>query len=95
MNKPIRKAVINTFGRVGLNNYQELLDRDNEKVVAENQFGYGTVETTPLVAECIKLVYRIGRDYNYGDYSVRVDDFDRLRYFVLEQDSKAYRVCLD
>jgi hypothetical protein len=94
----IKQSVINTFNRVGIP-YEQLTTQTNHACPSAetvfNQFGYGSCTTTPLVAACIREVYKIGRAYENGDHSVKVSDFDRIRYFVLEQDSNAYNVCLD
>ena len=91
--KPIKQSVINTFKRVGIP-YEELL-KDEALVVIENRFGGGSCETTPLVASCIYWVYNTNNAYELGDRSVKITDFDRVRYFVLEQDQEAYMTCLD
>ena len=74
------------------------LERENNrigKVQICNRFGGGCVQTTPLVAECIDKIYNISNDYEIGNTNIKVDDFDRLRYFVLEADAKAYSTCID
>lgn len=90
----IKQSVINTFERVGLN-YKLLLGDARKSVTVTNRFGYGSCETTPLIEGVIQKVYDISNAYEYGDYSVRMDDFDRLKHFVVEKDSNAYMTCLD
>lgn len=91
----MKQSVINTFNRVGIP-YQDILAyQRNELVVVRNRFSGETTTTTPLVARCIKWVYDTSNAYELGDYSVRISDFDRIRYFVLAEDSKAYMTCLD
>jgi hypothetical protein len=47
------------------------------------------------VARAIGWVYSTSNDYENGINKVNVSDFDRVRYFVLEQDNNAYMTCLD
>ena len=92
----IRQPVKNTMDRIGLdyNALQKEGDRIG-KVQVCNRFGGGCVETTPLIAECIDTIYNISNKYEIGDQTIKVSDFDRLRYFVLEADSNAYYTCID
>lgn len=88
----IKQPVINTFNRVGFP--YEAYDNGTKNTTVQNRFSGETVVTTELVAECINWVYGIGeRRVNEG--TVKVSDFDRIRYFVLDQDNKAYSTCLD
>lgn len=89
----IRQPVKNTMARIGLD-YQSL-EGLTDKVTVNNRFGTGSCETTPLVKECIDTIYNISDAYEVGNTSVKIDDFDRLRYFVLEADSNAYTTCID
>lgn len=89
----IKQSVINTFNRVGID-YQKLLDQP-QKVEVYNRFGGGSCETSPLIAHLIAWVYETSDNYERGNYSVNVSDFDRVRYFILEQDSNAYYTCID
>jgi len=89
----IRQAVKNTLDRVGID--YASLEKETEKVEVSNRFGGGSCETTPLVATCIAKIYAISDAYEFGDHSVSIADFDRLRYFVLEVDPNAYSVCVD
>lgn len=89
----IKQSVINTFNRVGIN-YEALMNR-SDKVMVSNRFGGGTCETTPLIARCIEWVYATSNAYEFGNYKVKISDFDRVRYFVLAEDSNAYMTCLD
>lgn len=86
----IKQSVINTFNRVGIS--YEVLQKRTDKIEMHNCFGHGSAMVTPLIAACIAWVYnsqdRVG-------YSVKVSDFDRVRYFVLAEDSNAYMTCLD
>ena len=90
--KPIKQSVINTFNRVGIP--YETLDSMTGKVWVDNPFG-GGAETSKLVAACIAWVYRTAMAYERGNRSVKVADFDRIRYFILDEDSNAYRNCID
>jgi GMP synthase-like glutamine amidotransferase len=89
----IKQSVLNTFKRVGINH--ENLDNTVKNVKVDNRFGGGSCETTQLIARLIQWVYATSNNYEYGNYSVKVSDFDRIRYFVLAEDSKAYMTCLD
>mgnify|MGYP001585957849 CR=1 FL=1 len=91
----IKQSVINTFNRVGIN-YKALLDQDTgDKITVNNRFGGGSCEVSPLVARLIEWVYSTSYIYEVGIQDVRLDDFDRIRYFILEIDSNAYTVCID
>jgi hypothetical protein len=91
----IKQSVINSFNRVGIP-YQDILAyKRNELEVVKNRFSGESTTTTALVAECINWVYKTSEAYERGDYSVKVADFDRIRYFVLAEDSEAYMTCLD
>lgn len=89
----IKQSVLNTFKRVGINH--EILDNTQKTKTVDNRFGGGTCQTTELMAFLIAWVYDTSNAYEYGDYSVKVSDFDRIRYFVLAEDSNAYMTCLD
>lgn len=91
--KPIRQPVINTFERVGID-YKDLVDETNE-IEVFNRFGGGSCKTTPLIAFLVNWVYKTNDDYERGIRKVKVADFDRIRYFILEQDSNAYSTCID
>ncbi len=87
----IKQSVINTFNRVGIP-YKDFLAIEGT-CPAMNRFSGEIVETTPLVAFLIQWVYNAQNDVAQG--KVRISDFDRIRYFVLAEDSKAYMTCLD
>lgn len=99
----IKQSVQNTFKRVGID-YEEI-QRNSElmksihgiepKVEVRNRFSGESCEVSPLVATCIQWVYRTSNKYEEGDHSVKVSDFDRVRYFVLEVDKDAYYTCID
>lgn len=87
----IKQSVINTFERVGID-YKTLQDK-TEKVVVSNRFGGGSCETSPLIARCIAWIYATNNDYERGIQTVKIADFDRVRYFILDTDSNAYSTC--
>ena len=89
----IKQSVLNTFNRVGID-YTAYLDK-NDKVIVENRFGGGSCETIPLIAKLIRWVYATSDAYEEGDQTVKVSDFDRVRYFILEVDPEAYSTCID
>ena len=89
----IRQPVKNTMDRVGID--YATLEKLTEKVEVANRFTGVTCITTPLVAECVSKIYAINNAYESGDNSVKISDFDRLRYFVLEADSDVYSTCID
>ena len=89
----IRKPVINTFNRVGID-YESLQDSE-DKVETFNRFSGVGVITTPLVAKCISWIYKTSNDYERGVRDVNLSDFDRVKYWVLEVDQEAYMTCID
>jgi len=89
----IKQSVINTFNRVGIN--YAALDNSEKNVEVNNRFGGGSCVTTELIAYLINWVYSTNDKYETGDTKVRVSDFDRVRYFILEQDKDAYMTCID
>ncbi len=89
----MKQSVINTLERVGID-YKPLLTR-TDKVTVENRFGGGSCETSPLIARLIAWVYATNNAYETGDETVKIADFDRIRYFVLAEDQNAYNTCLD
>jgi hypothetical protein len=89
----IKQSVLNTFKRVGINH--EVLDNTQKTETVENRFGGGICQTTELIAFLIGWVYDTSNAYEFGDVSVRLYDFDRIRYFILAEDSNAYMTCLD
>lgn len=91
--KPIKQSVVNTFKRVGID--YENIDNTTVGYSARNIFTGEEVKTTALIVYLINWVYATSLKYENGDYSVKVSDFDRIRYFVLEQDQNAYSTCLD
>jgi len=88
----IKQSVINTFDRVGID---KTLDHTGKTETISNRFTGATAEVTPLIFECIDWVYRTSNKYEAGDTRVKLDDFDRVRYFVAEADPEAYSTCLD
>ncbi len=89
----IKQSVINTFNRVGI--AHEILLSRTDRITMNNQFGFGSCETSALIAACIAWVYKTSRDFEYGIHKVNISDFDRVRYFVLAEDRTAYMTCLD
>lgn len=89
----IKQSVINTFNRVGIK--YENFDNTIKGVTVHNRFGGESCDTTVLISELISWVYDTGNAYARGDYSVKIEDFNRIRYFVLAEDRKAYMTCLD
>lgn len=89
----IKQSVLNSFKRVGINS--ENFDNTNKTVTVSNRFGGGSVQTTELLARLVDWVYSTSNDYEYGNHSVKISDFDRIRYFILAEDSSVYMTCLD
>ena len=85
----IKQSVINTFERVGIDykKYSLTTDNDGNKITVNNRFGGGSCETSPLIARLIEWVYQTSNDYEVGNQKVNVSDFDRIRYFILDQDN--------
>jgi len=94
----VKQSVINSLQRVGLDldSLKRLAER-TDKVTAYNRFGGGSCETTPLVSALIQWVYKTGDElgFSMGQHSVKIQDFDRIKYWVLDLDNKAYMTCLD
>ena len=88
----IKQSVINTFNRVGI----DYSNADTtEKVTVSNRFSGESCETSPFIAKLVDWVYSTSNNYEAGDFKVKVSDFDRIRYFILEQDSNVYSTCID
>ena len=90
----IRKPVRNSFDRVGFD-YKEFLNHTNNVTSVQNWISGETCETHILLAACIRWVYDTALAFERGDYRVKISDFDRIKLFVLEEDSNAYMTCLD
>jgi hypothetical protein len=94
--KPIKKPIINTFKRVGID--YESMDNTTKNYRAVNRFSGERVETTELIAYLVNWVYTTSDKYENGDNSISsisISDFDRIRYFILEQDDDVYSSCID
>lgn len=89
----IKQSVINTLDRAKID-YKSLINRV-DKVNAFNRFTGASVSTTPLIAHLIQWVYDTSNQYEMGIQKVNISDFDRIRYFILEQDKDAYYTCID
>lgn len=89
----IKQSVINTFNRVGID--YKALDNTKKEIPIANRFTGKEINTTDLIARCIEWVYETSDQYETGLSNVNVSDFDRIRYFVMEQDTNAYMTCLD
>lgn len=89
----IKQPVINTFNRVGIP-YEHLLARAGT-VKVYNRFTGESVDTTPLLAYLVRWVYSTSNQYERGIQNVTISDFDRIRYFILEQDKQVYSTCID
>lgn len=91
--KTIKQSVINTFDRVGIN-YKNF-DNTKKDIEVRNWLTGEPITVTPLIAYCIIWVYNTQRDYEAGRNFIKISDFDRVRYFIAEQDTEAYRTCID
>ena len=91
--KPIKQSVLNTLNRVGIDYYK--YDNTKKSIEVFNRFGGGSCITTELIAYLIAWVYGTSDDYENGNMTVNVSDFDRIRYFIFDQDSEAYYTCID
>lgn len=89
----IKQSVINTFKRVGID--WTAYDNTEKSTEAVNRFTGVAVKTTPLLARLVEWVYSTNNDYEYGVRKVNLSDFDRVKYFILEQDSNVYSTCID
>lgn len=91
----IKQSVINTFKRVGIDYEHISTGHGLDPVMVYNRFGNGSCSTTNFIAYLINWVYRTSDKYERGDNEIKISDFDRIRYFILEQDSNAYMTCID
>lgn len=89
----IKQSVINTFKRVGIP-YEELQKKEGI-YEARNRFSGETCQVSYLIGYLIQWVYMTSDAYERGERRVSIDDFDRIRYFILEQDRDAYMTCID
>jgi hypothetical protein len=92
----IKTSVINTFKRVGIDQTmaQAALD-STAKMTVTNRFSGETCEVNPLIYKLINWVYKTSNAYEQGDQTVKISDFDRIRYFILDIDPTAYNTCID
>jgi len=93
MTKPIRQPVLNSMKRVGID--PTMYDNEREDVEVCNRFGGGCCTTTELLSFLVGWVYDVSNQYEMGDTHIALADFDRIKYFVLEQDSTVYATCID
>jgi hypothetical protein len=91
--KMIKQSVLNTFKRVGIN--PDDYDNVTKDVEVSNRFSGETVTTTELIAELVDWVYQTSNKYEIGGSTVNLSDFDRIRYFILDQDKEVYITCID
>jgi hypothetical protein len=89
----IKQSVINTFDRIRAQYLA--LDNTAKTETATNWLSGATCPVTPLVLYCIQWVYSETMKQEAGKSKTRLDDFDRVRYFILETDPNAYNVCID
>lgn len=89
----IKQSVLNTFNRVGIN--ADSCNNTDKTVEVFNRFGGGSCTTTELIAYLIEWVYKTSNAYERGATRPAIADFDRIRYFILEQDNNAYYTCID
>jgi len=89
----IKESVINTFKRVGID--WEKWDNTQKTAMAYNRFSGEGVSTTPLISHLVSWVYQTSNDYENGKQEVKVSDFDRIRYFILNQQPDVYSTCID
>ena len=92
-NMTIKQPVINTFDRVGID--YKSLDNVTQNYTSINRFSGAKASTTQLISALIAWVYRTSNAYEAGDNKIKLSDFDRIRYFIMEQDSNAYMTCID
>jgi hypothetical protein len=91
--KEIKQSVLNSFKRVGID--VKAFDNTKRNVIVYNWLSAEPATTTELMRTLILWVYATQLRFERGDKKTRLDDFDRIRYFVLEQDENAYMTCLD
>lgn len=93
----IRQPVINTFDRCEIP--YKMIETLKGTRKATNRFTGEIVETTPLLSYLVDWVYMASNlgvsENNKIGGKIRISDFDRIRYFILEQDKEVYSVCID
>jgi hypothetical protein len=87
------KPLLNTFARVGIDPAPYLTRTGT--VTVNNRFTGTPCTTSPLNAYLIEWVYETNDAYDRGGCTVRLSDFDRIRYFIAKEDNNAYMNCLD
>ncbi len=90
--KTIKQSVLNIMARV---NIDHELDNTDKTYAVRNWLTGEPVVTTALVVRCIEWVYSMTQAMEAGYKPVTISDFDRIRYFILEQDPNAYMTCID
>lgn len=87
--------IINSLTRAGIDYNLNAKNDQADKVEVSNRFTGETTTVHPLIAEVVKWIYKTNDAFDHGDQSVKISDFDRLRYFVLANDPTAYYLLLD
>jgi hypothetical protein len=92
----IKDSVKNTLSRQGIyvEDYTDKQMTEKDTPI-RNWLTGEEVITTKFIADLIIWVYRTSVDYEVGRFNVKTSDFDRVRYFIAEQDSNAYMNCID
>ena len=91
----MKKSVENTMKRVGIWDAYQHFTKFKTPVTVSNRFGFGSCETSKSVEFLINWVYDVSNQYEMGIRKVNVSDFDRIRYFIADEDSNAYMTCID
>lgn len=91
----LTQPIINTLERAGIDYKLNAKNEPTDRVEVSNRFTGETATVHPLIAKIINWVYETNNAYERGDNTVKLSDFDRLRYFVLANDPTAYYLCLD
>jgi len=88
-----KQSVLNTFNRVGIDH--TAYDNETRNTEVCNRFSGECIKTTQLIAFLVEWVYDVSNEYERGDTHIKVSDFNRIRYFILDQHSDVYSTCID
>ena len=89
----LKRSSLNAIKRVGLD-YDRLVNTPGE-FTAHNWITGEEIKTTCLVKTLIQWVYYANLAYERGEMPATIQDFDRVRYTILDLDERAYMACID
>lgn len=89
----MRQPEKNLFDKLGID-YQRYVTYPGV-CKATNRFTGQTFDTSFFIAWLVDWVYKTSNSYERGERSVAVNDFDRVRYFILHYAPEVYSGCID